>query len=83
MMLGSALIFASCGGDSEASDDEKKEETNDSKKESVVDYADQFCECMKEKSKEECKSIIEEAQEKFPDGRKEFENRMKDCDIEM
>ena len=82
MMLGSALIFASCGGDAEDSE-ESKDSKDEKKTETVADYADKFCECMKEKGEEECRSIIEEAQEKFPDGRKDFEERMKECDIEM
>ena len=76
-MLGTALIFASCGGDSEESEDKKEA--------SVTDYADKFCECMKENDNDmtECVSILEEAKEKFPDGEKDFKKTLDECGVNM
>lgn len=67
MMLGSALILTSCGGDAET----------------VVDYADKFCDCMKENDNDmsQCASIVQDAQKKFPDGEKDFEARVEECGV--
>jgi hypothetical protein len=50
-------------------------------KESVKDYAKKYCECVEkhEGQDDECYKILEEAQEKFPDGEKDFKEVAGDC----